>query len=110
MDAHITGLPENETGFYGFHIHEKGDCTGDFEGAGGHYNPEGLRHPLHAGDFPMLLGTRSGQAWLSFITGRFTVREVLGRAVIVHDMRDDYTSQPSGDAGDRIGCGVIRAV
>lgn len=110
IDAHITGLPANEAGFYAFHIHERGNCSGDFSEAGGHYNPGGVRHPLHAGDFPMLLATRSGQAWLSFVTTRFTVRDVIGRAVIIHMGKDDYTSQPAGAAGDRVGCGTIREV
>jgi|AGTN01.2.fsa_nt_gi Cu/Zn superoxide dismutase len=111
VDAHILGLPHNETGFYGFHVHEIGECVPpDFSSAKGHYNPSGAAHPLHAGDFPMLLATDSMEAWLAFVTTRFKVRDILGRSVIVHMNRDDYTSQPAGDSGSRIGCGIIRAL
>lgn len=111
MDAHVSGLPPNNTGFYGFHIHETGSCARpDFSDSGGHYNPGNMEHPMHAGDFPMLLATRSGNAWLSFITSRFTVKDIVGRSVIIHGMRDDYTSQPAGDSGKRIGCGIIRGM
>ena len=97
-------------GFTDFHIHEIGNCAlPDFSGAKGHYNPQNTAHPLHAGDFPMLLATDSMDAWLSFITTRFSVQDIIGRSVIVHLGRDDYTSQPSGDSGKRIGCGVIYA-
>ncbi|MGE5493829.1 MAG: superoxide dismutase family protein [Burkholderiales bacterium] len=109
VDAYVSGLPPNNTGFYGFHMHENGSCLRpDFSDAGGHYNPGHTAHPMHAGDFPMLLGTRQGKAWLSFITQRFTVKDIIGRSVVVHELRDDYTSQPAGDSGRRIGCGVIR--
>ncbi|MFA5675043.1 MAG: superoxide dismutase family protein [Christensenellales bacterium] len=108
VEAQVSGLPENDTGFYGFHLHEGDSCVPpDFKSAGGHYNPEGLPHPLHAGDFPMLIATDSGEAWLTFITTRFEVRDIIGKTVIVHGDRDDYTSQPAGDAGERIGCGVV---
>lgn len=109
VNAQIYDLPPNETGFYGFHVHEVGDCSApDFSSAKGHYNPTGAPHPKHAGDFPMLLATSANDAWLSFITTRFTVRDVIGRAVIIHSGRDDYTSQPAGDSGPRIGCGAIQ--
>lgn len=111
VDVRITGLPPNATGFYGFHIHEGTSCSpSDFSGAGGHYDPCNARHPLHAGDMPMIMAAHCGTAFLSFVTPRFTVCEVLGRAVIIHQDRDDYTSQPSGSAGARIGCGIIQHV
>ncbi len=111
VDAYVQGLPHNETGFYGFHLHDRGSCQlPDFQSAKGHYNPDGVPHPQHAGDFPMLLATDRGQAWLSFITTRFGVCDVIGRAVVIHAQRDDYTSQPAGDAGARIGCGIIQPV
>ncbi|MCM1538645.1 MAG: superoxide dismutase family protein [bacterium] len=62
---------------------------------------------IHAGDMPPLFGA-GGRAFLAFMTDRFRVSEVLGRAVVVHRMRDDFHSQPSGDAGEKIGCGIIR--
>ncbi|MEZ4357381.1 MAG: superoxide dismutase family protein [Eubacteriales bacterium] len=111
VDAKIFNLPPNKTGFYGFHLHEVGSCIEpDFESAKGHYNPEGYTHPMHAGDFPMLLATDTMDAYLSFVTTRFALKDVIGRSVIIHMDRDDYTSQPSGDAGKRIGCGVIKAM
>ena len=111
VTANICGLPESDTGFYGFHIHTEGCCDApDFACAQGHYNPGGQPHPLHAGDLPMLMGTDAGTAYLSCLTTRFCVRDVIGRAVIIHGGRDDYTSQPGGDAGPRIGCGIIRAI
>lgn len=107
----VNNLPPNKTGFYGFHLHEVGGCSDvDFAKAGGHYNPDFLLHPLHAGDFPMLLATRNLQAHLCFVTTRFKIEDIIGRAVIIHNDVDDYTSQPSGNAGKRIGCGVIYAV
>ena len=111
VDAHIKGLPKNTTGFYGFHLHEMGECLPpDFASAKGHYNPSDTEHPLHAGDFPMLLATHAMEAWLAFVTTRFTVRDIIGRSVVIHMNLDDYTSQPAGDAGPRIGCGIIRAL
>ncbi len=111
VELYIKGLPPNETGFYGFHMHERGSCMlPDFTSAKGHYNPSGAPHPQHAGDFPMLIATKQGDAWLSFVTTRFTVCDVIGRAVVIHANRDDYTSQPAGDAGPRIGCGVIQII
>ncbi|MGI5850261.1 MAG: superoxide dismutase family protein [Christensenellales bacterium] len=111
VDAQIYCLPPNETGFYGFHIHTEGNCAGtDFSAAQGHYNPENTEHPMHAGDFPMLLATDTKNAWLSFITTRFTVRDIIGRSVIIHEGRDDYATQPAGDSGRRIGCGIIYSI
>ena len=113
--ADICGLPQGEEpceiGFFGFHIHEGAACTGSaedpFSGAGGHYNPASCPHPAHAGDMPVLEAA-GGKAWMAFYTERFQPQEVRGRTVILHSMPDDYRSQPAGDAGERIACGVIR--
>ena len=111
VDARVRGLPQNNTGFYGFHLHEAGECMPpDFASAQGHFNPSGIAHPLHAGDFPPLLATDAMEAWLAFVTTRFAIRDIIGRSVIIHMQRDDFTSQPAGDAGQRIGCGVIRTL
>lgn len=108
VHAVICELPPNKSGFYGFHLHKKGDCTQiDFSRAEGHYNPEKKQHPMHAGDFPMLIATKDCDAYLSFVTTRFEICEIIGRSVIIHFDRDDYTTQPSGNAGIRIGCGII---
>jgi Cu-Zn family superoxide dismutase len=108
----VAGLPGD--GFYGFHIHTLGDCCagGDapFHCTGGHYDPEGgVPHPNHAGDLPVLLSS-GGRAFAVFFTGRFTPAEVIGRSVIIHDMPDDFRSQPAGDSGNRIACGTIEVL
>ena len=112
--SELWGLPvwEGDSGssVFGFHIHEGSACAPTdedaFEGAGGHYNPNGREHPMHAGDLPPLFGN-GGYALSAALTDRFTVREVIGRTVIVHAMPDDFHTQPSGNAGKRIGCGEI---
>ena len=105
----IFGLPtKSETGFFGFHIHEGSACIGaDFSGTGSHYNPVEQAHPEHAGDLPPLLGC-NGNAFLSVRTDRFSVKEIIGRTVVIHSDPDDFHSQPAGNAGKKIACGVIR--
>lgn len=109
--AEARGLPATPDGFYGFHIHAGGACTGNesdpFADAGTHYNPANRPHPQHAGDLPPLLGN-NGRAYLSVLTDRFSVPEILGKTVIIHDHPDDFRTQPSGDSGAKIACGVIR--
>lgn len=113
--AEVSGLPQGTEPcaqqFFGFHIHSGERCSGTeeepFADADGHYNPDGCPHPNHRGDLPPLLGNR-GRALQVFLTDYFRVREVLGRTVIVHAGADDFTSQPSGNAGKMIACGEIR--
>lgn len=106
--ADIGGLPKNDTGFYGFHIHEGTDCKGEeFSGSKGHYNPEGKPHPNHAGDLPPLL-VCGDMAHLEVLTCRFKTDDIIGRTVIIHNMPDDFKTQPSGNAGVKIACGVIK--
>jgi len=111
VEAEIFGLPNIEqqgsSDFYAMHIHQFGDCSGDFSKTGEHYNPSGQMHPYHAGDLLPLLGNQ-GYAWSAFYDKRFTVDEIIGKSVIIHSMRDDFTTQPSGDPGTKIGCGEIR--
>lgn len=110
MVADIRGLPHNNTGFFGFHIHEGNACDGaDFSDSKGHYNPDGTPHPKHAGDLPplMLCGNR---AQFSVLSDRFKVSDIIGRTVIIHDKPDDFTTQPSGNSGQKIACGVIKRV
>lgn len=113
--AELWGLPYSSepcaANICALHIHAGGDCgSADtaFSGAGEHYNPHGCPHPAHAGDLPPLLVSR-GYAWQACYTERFTPEEIIGKTVVIHSQRDDFTSQPTGDAGDRIGCGVIQA-
>lgn len=114
--AQVSGLPvagdRCGADIFGFHIHSGDACAGDaedpFSQAKGHYNPENCPHPGHAGDLPPLFGN-NGEAFLVCLTNRFTVGEVIGRTVIVHSRPDDFTTQPAGNAGEKIACGVIRA-
>lgn len=75
--------------------------------ADGHYNPNHTEHPNHAGDLPPLL-SNNGYAFLGFYTNRFHPEDVIGRTIIIHVNPDDFVSQPSGNAGEMIACGVIR--
>ncbi len=119
MTLDATDLPP---GSHGFHIHEKGVCElPDFESAGGHFNPTGSAHGFnelegpHAGDLPNIEVARSGMVKVEFINERVTLEEGKehslldngGTAIIIHSEADDYESQPAGDAGERIACGVI---
>lgn len=115
--ADILGLPVSEeeckNGIFAFHIHNGTECSGNeddpFANAGTHYNPKNCPHPYHAGDMPPLFGV-GGRAFLAFLTDRFTVDEVIGKTVIIHDSPDDFTTQPSGNSGKKIACGVISSV
>jgi Cu-Zn family superoxide dismutase len=105
---------------HGLHIHEKGDCSsGDGMSAGGHFNPHGKPHghpkssERHAGDLPSLSANKQGRAKVQVEVDGLTVApgpaSVVGRAVIVHADPDDYKTQPTGNAGARLACGVISA-
>lgn len=119
VSVDITGLPAyrpsdggNPIGPHGFHIHENGTCAiGDpqepFRAAGEHWNPDGQPHGNHAGDLPVLF-SNNGRARMNFFTNRFRVRDVIGKAIIIHQNPDDYRTQPAGNAGKRLACGVIR--
>ncbi len=111
IEARISGLPRaSETGFFGFHIHQGESCVGtDFSRTGSHYNPVEQTHPKHAGDLPPLL-EYLGNAYLSVKTDRFSVKDILGRTVVIHSDPDDFHTQPAGNAGKKIACGVIRKV
>lgn len=117
VQAEIDGLPVDPQpcapNLYAMHIHESGNCSGTsvdpFANVGQHYNPTGCPHPAHAGDLPTLFGN-NGFAWSETYTQRFTVDDVLGRALVIHAGADDQHTQPIGLAGRKIGCGVIRRV
>lgn len=113
IDVEVFGLPDDSTkddsAFYGMHVHEFGDCSDDFMKTGSHYNPSGAAHPFHAGDLPSLLSTR-GYAWLSCYDKRFPLDDIIGKSVVIHRNRDDFTTQPAGDSGEKIACGVIRRI
>ncbi len=100
------------TSFHGFHIHAGSSCTGNAEDAfadtDGHFTPFPMPHPDHAGDLPPLL-MNNGCAWMQVLTDRFRPEEIIGRTVVLHDMPDDFHTQPAGGSGEKIACGEIYA-
>jgi Cu-Zn family superoxide dismutase len=114
VTASLTGLTP---GRHGFHIHEKGDCSApDASSAGGHFNPTGMNHggpdsaSRHVGDFGNIEADASGKARYSQTYSNLTFdgpTSIIGRAVIIHAQPDDLTTQPTGNAGGRVACGVI---
>lgn len=102
----VYGLPKSETGFFALHIHEGGSCKEEFSLTGSHYNPENNPHPMHAGDLPPLLSCE-GRAFSAVLTDRFTIKEIIGRTAVIHEGPDDFASQPAGNAGQKIACGLI---
>lgn len=112
--ADVTGLTP---GKHGFHIHEYGDCSSpDGKAAGGHFNPTNSPHaghdaaPRHEGDLGNLEADSSGKAHLELTDKIMTMsgeKSIIGRGVIVHEKEDDLKSQPVGNAGGRLACGVI---
>lgn len=111
IEGEFFQLPNKEisgsTDFYALHIHTNGDCSGGFSRTGGHYNPTNTSHPWHLGDLLPVMGNE-GYGWLSFYDKRFTVKEIMGRSVVLHIGLDDFTTQPAGNSGMIIGCGVIK--
>ncbi len=107
---------------HGFHVHEVGDCSApDASSAGGHFNPNNAQHgpptvaqnERHLGDMANIVADENGRSVITAAIPGATLRDggandLVGKAVIVHEKRDDYITQPSGDAGGRIACGVIR--
>lgn len=110
----VYGLPKSYEAcrqfVFGFHIHAGDMCDGiahdPFSHSMGHYNPASCMHPFHAGDMPVLFGN-NGYAFSVFLTNRFRLSDVIGKIVIIHKNPDDYITQPSGNAGEKIACGVI---
>ena len=112
--AEVTGLTP---GLHGFHIHQLGDCSApDGTSAGGHFNPTVMQHAgpdaanRHAGDLGNFEADNTGSAHYDRIDSHIRLNgpaSIVGRAVIVHAQPDDLTSQPTGNAGARVACGVI---
>ena len=115
VHARVEGLKPGQE--HGFHVHEKGDCSsGDGMSTGGHFNPTGKPHgpqdaDHHVGDLPALKADANGRADARFhvtgVTVGSGVTDIVGKGLIVHAMPDDYRTQPTGNAGGRIACGVI---
>jgi superoxide dismutase, Cu-Zn family len=120
---HITGTVSGLTpnGEFGFHIHEKGDCSApDASSAGGHFNPTHAQHgnpqgdAHHAGDMLNAKSDAQGMAQVNTTAAGVTLGsgqpdDVVGKAIVMHEKPDDYQSQPAGNSGARIACGVISA-
>lgn len=105
--ADIDDLPETDTNIFAFHIHGGTTCDDNFINSGEHYNPTNQLHPKHAGDMPPLF-SNNGCAWLAFFDERFNINDIIGKVVIIHDNPDDFTTQPAGNSGTKIACGVIK--
>lgn len=109
------GLPQKRGecggGVFGFHIHSGESCTGNekdpYADAKMHYNPKNCPHPEHSGDMPPLF-ENDGSAFMAFTTDRFKIEEIIGKTVIIHSKADDFTTQPSGNSGEKIACGIIK--
>ena len=114
ISGEITGLTP---GLHAFHIHEFGDCSSpDGMSAGGHYNPTGMKHgspehgERHVGDLGNIRADDNGKAAIDIkdtLVQLHGPHSIIGRAVIVHADPDDFKSQPAGNAGARIACGVV---
>lgn len=109
-----------EPGFHGIHIHENGGCSDSGNAAGGHYNPENVKHGFvptegftqaHAGDFGNIEINENGEGILLLVIPGLTITggkyNIEGKSVILHEKKDDF-GQPTGNAGGRIGCGIIQ--
>ncbi len=112
----LTGVPP---GIHAFHIHDKGDCGNNAQNAGGHFNPTGMVHGApdavshHAGDFGNVTADANGEVHTRFTTHSISLTpgfstSAIGHAVVLHEKVDDFMTQPTGNAGGRLGCGVIQ--
>ena len=115
ITAKINNLPQSQNKckdrFFGFHIHKGTSCTGtiedEFANAKTHYNPTECPHPYHTGDLPPLI-ENNGCAYMVFLINKFKIKDIIGKTVIIHDIPDDFTTQPGGNSGKKIACGIIK--
>lgn len=116
--ANVEGL---KAGDHAYHVHEKGDCSApDAASAGGHFNPNGHKHGSpdaeehHEGDFGNLTAGKDGKATKTFVMKGITLADgptsIVGKGFIIHEKADDFKTQPTGNAGGRVACGVITLV
>ncbi|HEY0253537.1 MAG TPA: superoxide dismutase family protein [Kofleriaceae bacterium] len=115
VTANLEGLKKGD---HGFHIHEKGDCSApDATSAGGHFNPSGHKHGApdaeehHEGDLGNITAEKDGKATKTFTIKGVSLKDgdtsIVGKGFIIHAKADDMKTQPTGNAGDRVACGVI---
>ena len=118
LSAELSGLEGARAGEHGLHVHENGECEPPtFESAGGHFDPTGAPHGApddsehHAGDFGNITISEDGSGEKTVTSQILTVapgpNSVVGKAVVLHEGQDDLVSQPTGDAGGRLACGVV---
>lgn len=118
IEGALAGLTPGE---HGMHVHEKGDCSAaDGMSAGGHFNPTAAPHGAvsdaksHVGDFGNIVADKEGRAAISIIKPAATLKDgpssLVGHSIIVHAKADDLHSQPAGDAGGRIACGIVQSM
>ena len=114
VTAKINNLPQSKDKckgrFFGFHIHEGNSCTGnnedEFSNTKSHLNLTNCPHPYHIGDLPPLI-ENNGYAYTSVLINKFKLKDIIGKTVVIHDMPDDFNTQPSGNSGTKIACGKI---
>lgn len=115
VTAEVFRLPAEKkpcaANIFALHIHSGSSCTGTekdpLKNTEGHFNPEDCPHPAHAGDLPPLFASRDGYACMAVFTDRFKPKDVIRRTVVIHKNPDDFTTQPAGNAGEKIACGEI---
>lgn len=118
--VNIQGLPPYQPGIngqqpigpHGFHIHQVGNCSpgtasDPFPNTGEHWNPTNQPHGNHPGDFPVLF-SNNGKCLMYFFTDKFSVDQIVGKSVVIHQNPDDYRTQPAGNSGKKLACGVIQ--
>ncbi len=111
--SQIFNLPQNSTGdFFAMHIHEANNCNenenGDFEDSK-HFSKKEFLHPSHSGDLPVIqANSENGEAFSVNLTNRFFVSDIIGKTIFIHENADDFRTDPSGNSGKKIACGVIK--
>lgn len=113
VNVKVSGL---EPGEHGIHLHAVGACTPDFLASGGHHNPLAAPHGEHGGDLPNMIVNEQGNGRLNAVTDRATISpgatslfDADGSAIVIHAAADDFVTQPTGNSGARVACGVIVA-